>query len=396
MANDFSGDPHCVALWKFDNDATDSKGGNDLTPVDSPTYDSSVKKEGTHSADLPSGPYFTIADADLDANFPGKNGTSEQSFSICCWYRKNSNKAGLFVSKLGVSGKWSYRIWQSSSSVIRFQIGYNNGESVTSLYFGTVTVADIWYHIAAVYNASDNSMKIRVWDDNAGALLDSNATETAGGDMTPADAPILIGGDGGDYNIDGYLDEVVIFKDVLTDDEIDDIRAGTYTYVGTTVTPTTLNLTLTTYAPLILIPTIITPTTLSLTLTGYAPDINIGASVTPATLNLVLTTYAPNVIYDQVVTPPTLNLVFTTYAPILKEAITPSTLSLSLTAYAPSVIIGTLITPTTLSLILTTYIPLIHIRGRRIVVRVITSKYRDVNAITTLNKQVQAITTKGG
>jgi hypothetical protein len=81
-------------------------------------------------------------------------------------------------------------------------------------------------------------------------------------------------------------------------------------------------------------PVIVTPGTLALTLTTYAPVLK--ETITPGTLNLVLTTYAPAL--KETVTPSTLALTLTSYAPILKEVITPSTLALVLTPYAPIII----------------------------------------------------------
>jgi hypothetical protein len=233
MANDFSGDPNCVALFKFDNNPNDSKGGNDLTAVNSPSYDSGDKKEGTHSIDFErsSTQYCAIADGDLDAGFPGKSGTSEQSFSICGWFKLEAVDVyqGLVCKYVTSSPKRSYGITVNSSGYAAFLIGYNNGANASSIVFDTALSAGIWYHIAAVYDASDNSMKLRIWDDNAGALLDSNKESTANGDMSPTDAPLEVGrySDGANTE-DGKADEVVIFKDVLTDDEIDQIRAGSY------------------------------------------------------------------------------------------------------------------------------------------------------------------------
>jgi hypothetical protein len=234
MANDFSGDSNCVALFKFDNNANDSKGGNDLTAVNSPSYDSSDKKEGTHCIDLEkaSTQYGTIADGDLDAGFPGKSGTSEQSFSICLWVKAESlaASAGLIDKYLTGSNERTFQLILNSSCKPFFAIGYNGGASSSSIVFGTALSTSIWYHIGVVYDASDNSMKIRVWDDNAGALLDSNAAGTADGDMSPDSAPFEIGRAYGldSYAFDGKIDEVVVFKDALTDSEIDQIRAGSY------------------------------------------------------------------------------------------------------------------------------------------------------------------------
>jgi len=231
MANDFGNDPNCVALWKFDNDATDSKGGNDLTPVNSPTYDSGDKKEGSYCLDLESGAAqcCTIADANLDAGFPGKNGTSEQSFTICFWTKPESftNNGGL-VTKWN-SNQYSFAVYHfATTGQLVFRIGYNGGTSYTQIIFDTALSIGKWYHIAAVYDSSDNGMKLRVWDDNAGTLLDDNKEGTAGGDMSPDDAPLEIGRVYGASCYDGKMDEVVFFDKVLSDEDIDAIRAGSY------------------------------------------------------------------------------------------------------------------------------------------------------------------------
>jgi hypothetical protein len=241
LANDFSGDPNCKALWKFDNNANDSKGGNDLTAVNSPSYDSGDKKEGTHSIDLEASSvqYLYRADADLDAGFPGKSGTGEQSFSICVWVNLEqvSGTRGI-VEKLDIgSGHRTFALYMVNAT-LRLYIGYNSGANYSYMDFDTGLSAGVWYHIAVVYDASDNGMKLRVWDDNAGALLDDNKEGMVSGDMSPTAAPLEIGrhniSDG--YPYDGKIDEVVFFNDVLTDDEIDQIRAGTYGAVELPVT----------------------------------------------------------------------------------------------------------------------------------------------------------------
>lgn len=229
MANNFSGDSNCVALWKFDNNADDGKGGNDLTEVGSPSYDSGDKKEGTHCIDLEydSNQHCKIADGDLDAGFPGKSGTSEQSFSICCWLKSESG--GGIVSKWG-TGAFSFACVLSGGGYLYFYIGYNSGSSQSSIIFETQLSTGKWYHIGFVYDASDNGMKLRVWDDDAGELLDDNKEGTAGGDMSPDTAPLEIGRHYQNNNncFDGKIDEVVFFDKVLSDDDIDAIRAGTY------------------------------------------------------------------------------------------------------------------------------------------------------------------------
>lgn len=87
------------------------------------------------------------------------------------------------------------------------------------------------------------------------------------------------------------------------------------------------------------VPILVTPATLALTLTTYAPSINVGRTVTPSTLALAITTYVPAIGITQHV------------------KVTPTTLALILTKFAPTVSTPRLVTPSTLALLLTTYVP---------------------------------------
>jgi hypothetical protein len=233
VANDFSGDPYCVALFKFDGNPNDSKGSNNLTAVNSPTYDSGDKKEGTHSIvfSKASVQYCSIDDVNLDVGFPGKSGTPEQSLSICGWFKLEAVDVyqGLVCKYVTSSPKRSYGVAIGADGKARFMLGYNNGANASAIIFDTPFEAGKWYHIKATYNATNNQMRLRIWDDNAGALLDAVKEGTAAGDMSPTDAPLQVGAyNDGTNTMDGKTDEVVIFRDVLTDDEQDQIIAGTY------------------------------------------------------------------------------------------------------------------------------------------------------------------------
>jgi hypothetical protein len=85
-----------------------------------------------------------------------------------------------------------------------------------------------WYHVAFTYRSADRGYHIRVWDDAAGVLVYDHAGKATAA-MPLTNAPLVLGGIPllSEY-YDGLLDEVVVFKDVLTDDEIDRIRQGRY------------------------------------------------------------------------------------------------------------------------------------------------------------------------
>ena len=134
-----------------------------------------------------------------------------------------------------------------------------------------------------------------------------------------------------------------------------------------TVTPSTLVLVLTIYAPSIIIGINVVPIKLALTLAFYAPAIEISdhIKVTPPTLVLVLTAYSPTVLAPRLITPSVLALVLTPYAPkaVIGTVATPATLALSLATFAPTVFTPRLVTPAALALALTAYIPNVNIGG---------------------------------
>jgi len=235
MANDFSTDPHCIALWSFEDDSAgpiyDSQGLNHLTNS-GVSSDTSDFKEGFASGLFvaASDDYMVIADANLDSGFPCKNGESNKSFS-CAFWAKFTITTGFsqFVAFKGSPEKLSFLINLTSS-----KIGINtssDGDSWTDGYWhDTALVKDIWYHVGITYDATDDSYRVRVWDDNAGAILGTDKTGTLA-DVFISDAPFYIGDNSTYYPLDARLDEFVLFNDVLSIGEIDAIRETTFPFI---------------------------------------------------------------------------------------------------------------------------------------------------------------------
>jgi hypothetical protein len=108
-------------------------------------------------------------------------------------------------------------------------IGYNGGASWETISHATAMSTGVWYHVGCTFDNSDKSYRIRVWDDNASTILGSDKTGTATNNINVEDGFLVIGDTwGGSPLLDGQLDEIVVFKDILTADEIDQIRGGTY------------------------------------------------------------------------------------------------------------------------------------------------------------------------
>ena len=87
-----------------------------------------------------------------------------------------------------------------------------------------------WYWISYSFNNATKAFHYRVLNANLTVFEDGSGTTT--NNISVADAPGATFGRRADGNwaIDGRLDEIVVFNDILTSDERDDIAAGTYSY----------------------------------------------------------------------------------------------------------------------------------------------------------------------
>jgi hypothetical protein len=236
-ASDFTGDPNCIALWRFENAAftADSIGTNTLNPVVTPSSDTGNYKEGSASVHYDDTEYLQLSDGLMDAGFPFKNGDATKNFSICFWFYMDSLPASAKVAVM-------YRKDATNKSVIQMGpfnqagtttmftwIGYNGGASWEALDHGTAMSSGRWYHIGFTYQDSDRAYRMRIWDDTASALLGGGeVTGNYTNNINVEDAPLYIGGPATGFGIVGEMDEMVVFNDILSAEEIDQIRGGSY------------------------------------------------------------------------------------------------------------------------------------------------------------------------
>ena len=254
-ANDFSGDPNVVAFYKmevadFDNPANnklyDHSGNANVLSITGanadPTADTVNYKEGAASC------YFNPAattcwgyrtDGNLSSDFPLKVGYANPvAASVAFWFRAaalptlGEQYIGL-VAKYHSSNERSFMVllfYNSGTPILGFWKGHTSGTASESTNHTTTISADQWYHVALTYNDTTGAVVFRVWDETAGTVLE--VTDTHNEAISLEDTPFTLGVWGElsmqDLNFDGRLDEVVVFDDVLTADEIDEIRAGTY------------------------------------------------------------------------------------------------------------------------------------------------------------------------
>ncbi len=253
MANDFSGDTNCVAVWNFESGAftSDSKGSNTLTDNNTVSANTTDYKQGSQAADFESNANesFSVTDTNLDSGFPLKNGDTNKKISVCLWFRMESAQGTsqrTLVSKTDRNGKDSLELYTdvvSGNDEVHFWLGYNNGASVEDIQMISQAsgfwATDTWYHIGFTYDDSTKGWTVKLHKEG-----DTNYTNsgTATNNINVEDGDFAIGGICVNGSIstandwDGEMDEVVIFKDILTETEIDNIRDGTFGAAAETLT----------------------------------------------------------------------------------------------------------------------------------------------------------------
>lgn len=234
MANDFSTDANCVAVWRFENGAltADSKGSNTLTSNGTPVSDTVDFKEGAGCVDLELSDvdYYSITDASLDAGFPLKNGDTNKKISVCAWFKLESVSVAQYIYMKGAhsTNKRSFAVYFDGTK-LNILLGITSGTAYETITHASSLTTGRWYHCGATFDDASKAYNIRIWDDTAAAIAGTDKTGTSTNNVNVADAALQIGArDAGNAPLDARLDEVVVFKDILTADEIDAIRAGTY------------------------------------------------------------------------------------------------------------------------------------------------------------------------
>ncbi len=236
--NDFSDDATCVALWRLESGAltTDSIGTNTLTNT-GVAADTSIFQEGAAAGRWVNteSDVLNATDASLDSGFPFKDGTSNLEITVCFWLwpQDVASTRYVFCKSGNASPIRFFTIWYASS--IHFRVGDGTTWAGAKIHAGDwagVGETDQWYHVGVTYKSSDTTYRVRVWDLEAGTTLDGQPdnTGTTGKECPVNTQPLEIGrlADSTSNDLNGRLDEIVVFNRILTADEIDTIRAGTF------------------------------------------------------------------------------------------------------------------------------------------------------------------------
>jgi len=226
----FATDPNCVAVYNFEPGALteDSKSNNTLCNINGVSSETVDYKQGAGSADFERdlSQRFSIANELLHDDFILKKGGANKSFSICFWLKIESlTNPTPMIEKVGSFRIRNYNVSKPLRLMVYNSTGNDNITHGTNLATGT------WYHAGVTFDGNNGpnfAYRIRIWDDNAGAILGVDKVGTITREIQTSASAFRIGNDGGTQEYDGLMDEVAIFNDILTPDEIDAIRKGTY------------------------------------------------------------------------------------------------------------------------------------------------------------------------
>jgi hypothetical protein len=234
--NDFSADTDCVALYRFESGAlnADSKGSNTLTDngIAASTAD---KKEGGACGDFAgvSSKNMVLANAGMASTFPFKSDLTNDKMTVCGWFKVDTytNNACLFIK--GATGHLSLglMLFVATGNKLSWWTS-TDGTNKSGLVCSPAMYTGRWYHFGATYDNATHTKHLRVWDDTAGSVIYSNSS-SGSVDVHTYASDFEIGGDPANNAFDGLVDELVVFKDILSDAEIDQVRQKQYRPAGT-------------------------------------------------------------------------------------------------------------------------------------------------------------------
>jgi hypothetical protein len=222
-----------VSRYNFESGAfaADSVGTNTLTNSGA-SEDTTNFKEGSCSAAFVSGDPDSMyrTDANLSSDFPWKGGTATK-FGYCFWYLPGSSQSGVILAK-STSGTDVDFFAQDSGTYIRFGVGisttHNYADSNTITHDGAT-----WYFVSFFHDPSDKSWKIRILNEDGSVHYNNSGTFFNDSQGTGEDFYIGNWSNGGDPSTMS-IDKLMIFGDVLTNDEIDKLAyyTGHFSIVG--------------------------------------------------------------------------------------------------------------------------------------------------------------------
>jgi hypothetical protein len=223
--NIYNGDNRFKAVWQFEPGAltVDSQDSNTLTLHAGPISGSAPNiMEGSGSVATETG-YFDIADANLDSDFPLKNGDTVQQITICNWIGRDI--AGIYPRNIWSKGTDIGLAYDNQSGVLlglggfRAFLRYKNNIYDLGFNFPLSPIA-----IAVAIDGLAKTAHVRYY--NPVTEITTNKELSFAQQLGTNTNAFMVGDTVSSWV--GTIDGMVVAAAVLTDDEIDQIFAGTF------------------------------------------------------------------------------------------------------------------------------------------------------------------------
>jgi hypothetical protein len=242
VANDFSSESNCVSVWRLEDDGSDkasgvdSKGSNTLINYQNTASDLSNFKEGAASAvfngHVSQG--LLREDSSLSSDFPFKYGTSNDQMSLTAWFRLDNLDNWKAIAAKANTGNASLISWGLMWQVLdgryylTFYIYYTSDwvSDLLRVEFPNTPVAGQWYHVGLTYDRATKAAYLKIYDATNDSSNEGNATFTHTMQLSSS-AGFSVGNTTNFvYRWNGNIDEVVVYKEIITEAKIDLIRQG--------------------------------------------------------------------------------------------------------------------------------------------------------------------------
>ena len=146
-------------------------------------------------------------------NFGSIKNTKFTEYTVQTWVKlTNYTNFGTIVGMATDGRTW---LGIDSEGFIQFRVFAGNTLYSTPLENNTKAALDVWYHVAATYSETDNSLRLYV----NGTLATNITTSSSDSIKTAGDKNYICRGQNGDY-LNGTVDNIAIWERAFTEDEI--------------------------------------------------------------------------------------------------------------------------------------------------------------------------------
>ena len=215
--NSLLNDANCKGYYRFEGNSIDTKNAHNGTDSNV-TYNSSYGKYGQGVSFNATTSYITVASHADNTNIFASGG------SISVWVYAKSLGEGSFgrvwdKSSDSTVGHTSY-LSLSSGTNYQYRFGAIWDALSTWTTNGYVIPQNTWTHICVTYNSASTANDTKIYINGASTAITETATPSGTYKSDSAAALFFGNRNLNDRTWDGYIDEYILFNDVLTPTEV--------------------------------------------------------------------------------------------------------------------------------------------------------------------------------